>query len=388
MATPVRQQVLDAGPRGAANLEAMSALSTGKKGKIQFFKGDEAGTAIGSHTVHDFHGDTMNVGMVQTWNQCSQMLMTTADKRESVLVMDTETGAAVNELSLRRQQKNWKLPVESITPMMKFEQYRPTNELCLFGLGDGGKTVFALNHDARVGKNVEEFVIRADSSRKYKSYTFTCHAQTRAGNLVLGRTDGAIALYDAIMQSENSSCVLDGTPGPVTSIDVAADGSMVVWTTSEFVFFSCLAPEHWDKSKKPKPAVLQLQVAPLALEEMLGQGKENGGNASSSAAAEEEDEVDNAPEWTPVRFDAGTAKDEHGLAEREILTYCGAWQVRWNVKRALEAWERLEADPTYRHQPLYGTATAVGGPVSLHVTVKDDLDVVALEGEIVKSLRF
>ena len=101
-----------------------------------------------------------------------------------------------------------------------------------------------------------------------------------------------------------------------------------------------------------------------------------------------EDEVDNAPEWTPVRFDAGTAKDEHGLAEREILTYCGAWQVRWNVKRALEAWERLEADPTYRHQPLYGTATAVGGPVSLHVTVKDDLDVVALEGEIVKSLRF
>ena len=32
-------------------------------------------------------------------------------------------------------------------------------------------------------------------------------------------------------------------------------------------------------------------------------------------------------------------------------------------------------------------ATAVGGPVFRHVTVKDDLDVVALEGEIVKSLR-
>jgi hypothetical protein len=30
----------------------------------------------------------------------------------------------------------------------------------------------------------------------------------------------------------------------------------------------------------------------------------------------------------------------------------------------------------------------VGGSVFRHVTVKDDLDVVALEGEIVKSLRF
>ena len=115
-------QTLDAGPRGASNLEAMSALSTGKKGKLHFFKGDAEGTAIGSHTVYDFNGDKQSVGMVQTWNQCDKMLLTTADKRESVLVMDTETGAAVNELSLRRQQKNWKLSVESITPMMKFEQ--------------------------------------------------------------------------------------------------------------------------------------------------------------------------------------------------------------------------------------------------------------------------
>ena len=38
--------------------------------------------------------------------------------------------------------------------------------------------------------------------------------------------------------------------------------------------------------------------------------------------------------------------------------------------------------------PFYGVATTVGGPVFRHVTVKDDLDIVALEGEIVKSLRF
>jgi len=386
MATPFRsaQQTLDAGPRGASNLEAMSALSTGKKGKLHFFKGDESGTPIGSHTVYDLHGDKQSVGMVQTWNQCNQMLLTTADKRESVLVMDTETGAAVNELSLRRQQKNWKLSVDSITPMMKFEQYRQTAELGLFGLGDGGNTVFALNHDARAGENVEEFVIKADSSRKYKTYTFTCHAQTRAGNLVLGRTDGGVALYDAIMQKENASCVLDGMPGPVTSIDVAADGSMIVWTTPEFVFFSRPSEEHWTKGKKVrKPEVLQLALAPAAMAQLSGGGKENGGGAA------DDDEPD-MPEWTPVRFDAGTAKDEHGLAEREILTYSGAWQVRWSVAAALRAWTALDADEegTGTHPPLHGTATAIGGPVFRHVTVKDDLDVVALEGEIVKSLRF
>ena len=97
------------------------------------------------------------------------MLLTANDKPESVLLMDTETGASMAELSLRRQQKNWKLPIDSITPMQKFEQYRQTQEYNLFGLGDQGKTVFALSHDARAGENVEEFVIRADSSRKYKS---------------------------------------------------------------------------------------------------------------------------------------------------------------------------------------------------------------------------
>ena len=132
-------------------------------------------------------------------------------------MMDTETGATMSELSLRRQQKNWNLSVDSITPMMKFEQYKASTEVQLFGLGDGGKTVFGFNHDSRAGENVEEFVIKADACRKYKSYTFTCHAQTKGGFLALGRTDGAVALYDAIMQSENASTVISGMPGPVTS---------------------------------------------------------------------------------------------------------------------------------------------------------------------------
>jgi len=376
--TPHRQ-VLDAGPRGGSNMEAMSVLSTGKKGTVSFFKGDENGTAIGSHNVFDFSGAQQNVGMVQTWNQCEQMLLTTEDKAESLLLMDTEKGAVLNELSLRRQQKNWKLTIDSVTPMQKFEQYKQSHMLNLFGLGDEGKTVFALNHDSRAGENVEEFVIRADASRKYKTYTFTCHAQTKGGNLVLGRTDGGVALYDAIMQSENASCVLDGMPGPVTSIDVAADGSMIIWTTPEFVFFSKPSVEHWSKGKKvKKPAVLQLAVRPDDLK------------AITDATGDSSSDGDALPDWMPVRFDAGTAKDEEGIAEREIITYCGATQMRWSVRQASQAWEALDNDVegTAVHPPLYGTATAVGGAVFRHVTVKDDLDVVALEGEIVKSLRF
>uniref|UniRef100_A0A7S2MCB8 Vacuolar import/degradation Vid27 C-terminal domain-containing protein n=1 Tax=Haptolina brevifila TaxID=156173 RepID=A0A7S2MCB8_9EUKA len=378
MATP-HKQILDAGPRGGANLEAMSALSTGKKGTICFFKGDENGTAIGSHKVHDFNGVQQNVGMVQTWNQSEKMLMTTEDKRTALLMMDTEVGSVLSELSLKRQQKNWNLTIDSVTPMQKFEQYKQSNTFNLFGLGDEGKTVFALSHDARAGQNVEEFVVRADASRKYKSYVFTCHAQTKGGNLVLGRTDGGVALYDAIMQSENASCVLDGMPGPVTSIDVAADGSMVVWTTPEFVFFSKLAEEHWSKgTKRKKPAVLQLAVRPDDLAAMTGSAPDSpsGGEAT--------------PSWMSVRFDAGTAKDELGLQEREIITYSGSTQMRWSVSQAVKAWEALDgdADGTGVHPPLYGTATAIGGAVFRHVTVKDDLDVVALEGEIVKSLRF
>ena len=209
-------QRLDAGPRGGAQ-EVMSALSTGGKKKICFFKGDDEGTAIGSHSVFDFAGEEQSVGMVQTWNQCSEMILTSMDKRDAMLIMDTERGATKSELNLRRQQKNWNMTVDSITPMQKFAQYQASKEYQLFGLGDAGKTVFALTHDSRAGENVEEFVIRADSHRKYKSYTFTCHSQTKAGFLALGRTDGAIALYDFIMKDEKASCVIDGMPGPVTS---------------------------------------------------------------------------------------------------------------------------------------------------------------------------
>ena len=46
--------------------------------------------------------------------------------------------------------------------------------------------------------------------------------------------------------------------------------------------------------------------------------------------------------WMPVKFDAGTAKDDLGLAEREIITYCGATQLRWNVAKARAAWETLD----------------------------------------------
>ena len=92
----------------------------------------------------------------------------------------------------------------------------------------------------------------------------------------------------------------------------------------------------------------------------------------------------------PVKFDAGTAKDDLGLAEREIITYCGATQLRWNVAKARAAWEALDTleEGAPPPPPFYGAATAVGGPVLHHVTVKDDADVVALGGEIVRSLKF
>jgi hypothetical protein len=153
-------QILDAGPRGGANLENMAALSQGSKKTISFFKGDAGGTPIGTHKVFDFDGEQQSVGMVQTWNQCNDMLLTSLDKRQSVMLMDTETGATKAELSLRRQQKNWKLDIESITPQQKFEQYKQNSEYHLFGLGDRGTTVFAMSHDARAGENVEEMVIR------------------------------------------------------------------------------------------------------------------------------------------------------------------------------------------------------------------------------------
>lgn len=165
----------------------------------------------------------------------------------------------------------------------------------------------------------------------------------------------------------NASCVLDGMPGPVTSIDVSADGSMVVWTTPEFIFFACLSDGHWEKGKKePKPAVLQLAVRPEDLEAM----------ASSEATGDEApgEEVP-LPMWMPARFDAGTARDDHGLSEREIISYCGGTQVRWSVRDVLSTWAKLEASQKEESgppppPPLYASITAVGGSVFRHVTVK------------------
>ena len=98
----------------------------------------------------------------------------------------------------------------------------------------------------------------------------------------------------------------------MTSLDVAADGSMLVWTTPEFVFFTCLERGHWEKGKCEKPPVLQLTVRPEDREKLAlvphGDGE--------------------APMWTPVKFDAATHKDEDGLYEREIIAYSGAAQVR------------------------------------------------------------
>jgi len=287
--------------------------------------------------------------------------------------MDTETGTTKSELSLRRGRRGCDLNVESITPMQKFEQYKPSQEYKLFGIGDEGKTVFGMNHDSRMGQNVEEFVIKADSCRQYKSknITFSCHAQTKGCFLALGRTDGAVALYDAIMKDETASCVIDQMKdvGPVTSIDVAADGSMIVWTTPEFVFFTCPSAENWAKGRAEKPKVLKLDVSPADLSKHEWQGIDEGGD------------------WRPVKFDASTAKDEDGLIEREIISYSGQMQVRWSVRQARAAWaayNESDESPPY----LYGVATQVQGAVSRHMTVVDDMDVIALEGGVVKSLRF
>ena len=76
-----------------------------------------------------------------------------------------------------------------------------------------------------------------------------------------------------------------------------------------------------------------------------------------------------------------------GLLEREIIAYCGTVQLRWNIKQAKAAWEALslgEGAPA----AFDGVAIDVGGCVRQHMTVGDDIDMVALEGEVVKSLRF
>ena len=64
-----------------------------------------------------------------------------------------------------------------------------------------------------------------------------------------------------------------------SDIEVRADGSMLVWTTPEFVFFSRLSDEHWMKGKKGrKPAVLQLAVELLLEMDHVQAGRGGGGN--------------------------------------------------------------------------------------------------------------
>jgi len=92
-------QILDAAPRGGANIEVMCALATGKKGtvwppqprslalssthlchfhahcwQVSFFKGDEAGTPIGAHKVFDFNGENQDVGMVRRFHTVLYLL--------------------------------------------------------------------------------------------------------------------------------------------------------------------------------------------------------------------------------------------------------------------------------------------------------------------------
>lgn len=74
----------------------MSALGSARKQRIFFFTGEDQ--AIGSHAVKDLLGEAQSVDSVVSWSQCREMLLTSADKRQSVLVMDTERGVTKSEL--------------------------------------------------------------------------------------------------------------------------------------------------------------------------------------------------------------------------------------------------------------------------------------------------
>lgn len=74
----------------------MSALGSSRKQRLFFFTGDDQ--AIGSHAVTDLSGAAQSVDSVVAWSQCREMLLTSADKRQAVLVMDTELGKTKSEL--------------------------------------------------------------------------------------------------------------------------------------------------------------------------------------------------------------------------------------------------------------------------------------------------
>ena len=78
---------------------------------------------------------------------------------------------------------------------------------------------------------------------------------------------------------------------------------------------------------------------------------------------------------------------QHGLVESYIVTYSGAVQLRWGVRAARDAWERLNDKEEGAAVCLNATLTLMESAISRHMVVQD-LDIVALEGEIVKSLHF
>uniref|UniRef100_A0A7S4BL12 Uncharacterized protein n=1 Tax=Chrysotila carterae TaxID=13221 RepID=A0A7S4BL12_CHRCT len=111
-----------------------------------------------------------------------------------------------------------------------------------------------------------------------------------------------------------------------------------------------------------------------------------GGSAHEDSFALEEETVRGF--WQPVKFDAATAKDEDGLMEREIISYSGKVQMRWNVRQAKAAWQALNDGEPDAPAVFFGAAHVLENNVFRHMTVMDDLDIVALEGEIVRSLHF
>jgi len=97
--------------------------------------------------------------------------------------------------------------------------------------------------------------------------------------------------------------------------------------------------------------------------------------------------------WTPVKFDATTAKDADGLTEREIISYAGAVQVRWNVRQARAAWAALGAEgeeKTDAPEFLDGVVTLLEAQVLSHMTVMDDMDLVSMKGleGAVRGMKF
>ncbi|KAJ1624103.1 hypothetical protein T492DRAFT_277362 [Pavlovales sp. CCMP2436] len=147
---------LDGGPRGTSGSEIMSALGSSRKQRIFFFTGDDK--EIGSHAVKDIMGDAQSVDSVVAWSQCREMLLTSADKRQSVLVMDTERGVTKSELSLRRERKNWNMTVDSIAPMQKWEQYNRSDEIHLYAVALAVVTAHAQRYK-RIEKK-EQFYIK------------------------------------------------------------------------------------------------------------------------------------------------------------------------------------------------------------------------------------